>query len=146
MGASVWFYIRGRDGTFRRWAQRSVNRFFDGEVRLSADDVEDGLVRYAQVYVMLEDRQPVAAQIHGFHQARVKHDGLLDKAHFQEIMALAGEATSGGFSLEPDHGVVRAEHRFAQRRLGHLSHWKPTDQEVKALQALVNARAKREIL
>ena len=47
---------------------------------------------------------------------------------------------------KPPPGVVGAEHKFAQRRLDHLSLWKPTRAEVVKLRDLVNRKAGREIM
>jgi hypothetical protein len=56
-------------------------------------------------------------------------------------------ATFGWLQLDkPPPGVVEAEHRFAQRRLAHLSQWQPTKAEFRRLQDLVNRRAGRELL
>jgi hypothetical protein len=42
--------------------------------------------------------------------------------------------------------VVGAEHKFAQRRLDHLSRWTPTRAEVVKLRELVNRKAGRAIM
>ncbi len=47
---------------------------------------------------------------------------------------------------KPPPGVVGAEHRFAKRRLEHLSTWKPTQDELSKLRGLVNHKAGREIM
>jgi hypothetical protein len=64
-----------------------------------------------------------------------------------EVMAAAGEAAFGHLAFPKRHpGVVGAEHKFAQRRLDHLSQWTPTRAEVVKLWELVNRKAGREIM
>ncbi len=47
---------------------------------------------------------------------------------------------------KPPPRVVAAEHKFAKRRLEHLSNCKPTLDELSTLRILVNRKAGREIL
>ena len=46
----------------------------------------------------------------------------------------------------PSPGGIPAEHRFAKRRLEHLSQWKPTKTELRLLGELVNRKAGCELL
>lgn len=104
-------------------------------------------MRYAQVIVSLEDRRAVEVLRVGFFQYRALADGTLDREHFSEIMAVVPEAAFGWLQLsKPPPGVVGAEHKFAKRRLEHLSHWKPTQDEHALLRDLVNRKAGREIM
>ncbi len=83
----------------------------------------------------------------GFFQYRALKNGKLDRRHFREIMAAAPEAAFGWLQLtKPPPGVVGAEHRFAKRRLEHLSTWKPRQDELSKLRGLVNSKAGREIV
>jgi len=62
-------------------------------------------------------------------------------------MALASEAVLG--SVLPTYlvpGVVAAEHRFAQRRLEHVSRWRMSDAELALLRGLVNRKAGSTIM
>jgi hypothetical protein len=62
-------------------------------------------------------------------------------------MAAVPKAALGWLQLtKPPPGVVGAEHRFAKRRLEHLSTWKPTQDELSKLRGLVNHKAGREIM
>jgi len=145
MGVRTWFFLRPRQGELRPLAQTKVDAFFFRDGRLPVDD--DGLVRYAEVTVRLEDRRAVEVLRVAHFQCRARTDGTLDRQKYMELMATAGEAASGGVvtSTSPP-GVVRAEHRFAQRRLDHLSRWKPTKAEVEVLRELVNRRAGHDLL
>lgn len=145
MGVSAWFFLRPRLGELRPLSQRAAEAFIPDGGRLPAD--AEGFVRYAQVIVSLQDRRALEVLRVGFFQYRALPDGTLDREHFQEIMAAVPEAAFGWLQLsKPPPGVVGVEHKFAKRRLDHLSHWKPTRGELESLRELVNRRAGREIM
>ena len=145
MGLRSWFYIRPRPGELRRLALRKVEDFFSHGGQLPIG--EEGQVQYAEVMVRLEDRQAVGVVRLSYFQYHARADGTLDRRSYMEMMATAGEAAFGGSSLKKaPPGVVNAEHRFAQRRLDHLSRWTPTKDEVEILRGIVNRRARRELL
>jgi hypothetical protein len=145
MGVRAWFFLRPRAGELRSLARNTVEDFFFRDGRLPAD--EEGFVRFAEVMVLLEDRHAVEVLRVEYFQHRTRADGTLDREHHREVMAAAGEAAFGHLSFsKPPPGVVGAEHKFAQRRLDHLSRWKPTRAEVVKLRQLVNRKAGREIM
>ncbi len=145
MGVSVWTFMRPREGELHLVSQRAVDEFFSNAARLPADD--EGFVRYAQVVVNLDNRRAVEVLRIGFYQHRVLKNGKLDRKHFKAVMATIGEAAFGGLRLDPPPpGVVAAEHRFAKRRLDHLSTWKPTQDDLAKLRDVVNHKAGREIM
>jgi hypothetical protein len=145
MGARASFFLRPRPGELRSLAQNAVADFFFRDGRLPAD--AEGFVRFAEVVVLLEDRRAVEVFRVGYFQHRTRADGTLDREHRREVMAAGGEAAFGHVQLSrPPPGVIGAEHKFAQRRLDHLSWWKPTRAEVVTLRKLVNRKAGREIM
>lgn len=145
MGVSVWTFLRPRSGELHAVSQRAVEQFLSNAGCLPADD--EGFVRYAQVVVNLENRRAVEVLRVGFYQYRSLKNGKLDRKHFGAIMAAAPEAAFGGLQVdEPPSCVVPAEHRFAKRRLEHLSMWKPTKDDLAMLRDLVNHKAGREII
>jgi hypothetical protein len=145
MGVSVWSFLRPQLGELRPITQRAVEEFISSDGRLPAD--ADGFVRYAQVVVALEARRATRVRHVGFYQYRALENGRLDRQHFAEIMAAVPEAAFGWLQLtKPPAGVVGAKHRFAKRRLEHLSTWKPTRDELWKLRGLVNQKAGREIM
>jgi len=145
MGASVWSFLRPQPGELRPVTQRAIEEFISNAGRLPAD--ADGFVRYVQVLVDLENRRATRVLHVGFFQYRALKNGRLDRKHFREIMAAVPEAAFGWLQLiKPPAGVVGAEHRFAKRRLEHLSTWKPTRDELLKLRGLVNQKAGRGIM
>jgi len=128
-----------------RSAPRAVDDFFFRDGQLPADQA--GFVRYAEVMVLLADRRAVEVLRVGYVQHRTRADGTLDRQRHMEVMAATGEAAFGHLPFpRPPPGVVGAEHKFAQRRLDHLSRWTPTRTEVVKLRELVNRKAGREIM
>lgn len=104
-------------------------------------------MRGAQVIVNLRNGRAEEVLRVGFFQYRALEDGRLDRKHFREIMAAVPEAAFGWLHFStPPPGVVAAEHKFAKRRLEHLSSWKPTQDELSKLRSLVNRKAGREFL
>jgi len=145
MGVSAWFFLRPRPGELRPLAQRAAQTFISDGGRLPAD--AEGFVRYAEVIVSLEDRQAVEVLRVGFFQYRALADGTVDREYVREIMATVPEAAFGWLELsKPPPGVIGAEHKFAKRRLDHLSQWKPTQDDLSKLRDLVNRKAGREIM
>jgi hypothetical protein len=144
MALALWYFVRPAPGELRPIARAQVDRFFSGNGALPNDE---GLVRYIEVIVRLEDRAAVEVVQFGGSQYRVHADGTLDRQHLGEVMALAGEVVLGGvLPSEPVPSVVAAEHRFARRRLEHVSRWTPSDGELALLRALVNRKAGRTIM
>jgi hypothetical protein len=144
MGATVWYFLRPPSGELYPVACAAVEAFFAGKASLPADP--DGSVRYVEVAVRLEHRRAVEVLRVGYFQQRVGRGGKLDQRHLREVMAVAGEATFGGLGVtRPPAGIIAAEHRFAGRRLAHLSQWQPTTAEVAAIQRLVNQKAGRAV-
>jgi hypothetical protein len=145
MGVSVWTFVRPRSGEMRPVAERAVERFIAGEGPLQVD--ADGFVRYAQVIVNLENRRATEVIRVDFFQYRALKSGKLDRKYFREILQTIPEAAFGWLQLtEPPKGVVVAEHKFANRRLQHLNHWKPSAEDRATLRSLVNRKAGRELL
>jgi len=145
MGVTVWYFLRPGPGELRPVPRATVEAFFLSKGRLPRD--ENGLVRLVEVLVHLQDRKAVEVTRITFPQYRALEDGTLDREHHQEVMALTGEVAFGGLALlEPPPGVVKAEHRFAKRRLEHLSRWTPTAAERAALHDLVNRKAGHEVM
>jgi len=145
MGVSAWTFLRAQPGELRLVSQRAVDEFISNAGRLPADD--EGFVRYVEVVVNLENRRAVEVLRIGFYQHRVLENGKLDRKHFRAVMATVGEVAFGGLRItEPQPGVVAAEHRFAKRRLDHLSTWKPKEEDIAELRDVVNHKAGREIM
>ena len=95
----------------------------------------------AQVIVNLENRHVVEILRVGFFQYRALADGRIDPEHSREVMATVHEAAFGWLQLtKPPPGVVDAECKFAERRLHHMSAWKPTQGELSKLRSLGPAR------
>jgi hypothetical protein len=145
MGVSAWFFLRRRPGELCPLALSAVEAFMSKGGRLPTDT--EGFVRYAQVVVSLQNRRAVEVLHLGFFQYRALKNGTLDRSHYDEILRTVPEAAFGWLQLSrPPPGVVPAEHRFAKRRLEHLSQWKPTQAELQLLGELVNRKAGRELL
>jgi hypothetical protein len=145
MGVSAWSFLRPRPGELHPLAQHTVEAFFFKGGRIPAD--AEGFVRYAQVMVSLRDRHAIEVLRVGFFQYRALPDGLLDRKHLDEIMAVVPEAAFGCLRLsKAPQGVIEAQDKFAKRRLEHLSQWKPTKADVGKLRELVNRKAGREIM
>ena len=145
MGARAWFFLRPQPGELCALAQSAVEDFFFRDGRLPID--HEGVVRYAEVVVLLEDRRAVEVLRVGFFQHRTRANGTLDRKSYMKVTAAAGEAAFGHLSFpKPPPGVVGAQDKFAQRRLDRLTRWKPTRAEVVTLRELVNRKAGREIM
>lgn len=145
MAATVWFFLRPRVGELRPVALAKVEDFFMRDGRLPTD--EEGFVRYAEVSLLLEERRAVEVLRVAYSQHRARADGTLDRDRHMEVIAAAGEVSFGQMPFqEPPPGVVSSEHKFAKRRLEHLSKWNPTKTEIALLRKLVNHKAGREIM
>lgn len=145
MGVSVWTFLRPGSGDLHTVTYRAVDDFLFEAGPLPVD--EDGFVRNAQLIVKLENRRAMEVLRVGFYQCRALKDGRLDRRHFGKIMEAVPEAAFGWLQVnKPPPGVVVAEHKFAKRRLEHLSTWKPTQDDLSTLRDLVNLKAGREIM
>jgi hypothetical protein len=139
MGLGVWYFLRLAPGELRPVARATLDRFFLREATLPN---HEGMARYVDVVVGVEDRKAVEVVRYGGFQYRVDAHGTLDAQQLGEVMALASEAVLGSVlptDLVP--GVVAGEHRYAERRLEHVSRWRLSDAEPALLRALVNRKA-----
>lgn len=144
MGLALWYFVRPAPGELLPVARAQVDAFFNGETALPN---AQGLLQYVEVVVRVEGRKAREVVRFGGFQYRVDADGALDREHLGEVMALAGEATFGSvLAGKPVPGVIAAGHRFAQRRLEHVSRWTPSGGELALLRALVNLKAGRTIM
>jgi hypothetical protein len=142
---SVWYFIRSRPGELRAISTRAADRFLsDAGGRIAPD--ADGLVRYAQVCVDMENRRAVALIRVDFLQSRANEDGSIDRDHLREVMNVVPAVMSGVLPSDSPTGVVDAEAKFAKRRLDHLTRWTPTNDELAKLRRLVNDKAGRDIM
>ena len=146
MGLAVWYFLRSGAAEISPLPQRRMDAFVHGEAKLPVS--EDGYVRFAHVIVRLENRRAVEVLGVEFFRDRALPDGTLHPEHHYEMMAAVGEVLGGHLvgAVASPPSVVEAGHRFAQRRLEHMTRWQPTKAEVSALRQLVNRRAKRELM
>lgn len=98
----------------------------------------DGYVRCAEIIVNLQNRHVVEVLRVGFIQFRATKDGGPDREHVREVMTAAIHTLQLSNSRS---GVVEAGHRFAKRRLDHLTSWTPTQAEMSKLREVVNRKA-----
>jgi hypothetical protein len=144
MAFSVWFFLRPRLGELRPVSRTAVQAFLDGAGPLPAD--EDGYVHLVEVSVRLEQRRAVEVVRLACLRSRVAADSTIDQAHRRDELALWSTVLfSGQPPQQPVEGMIDAEPRFAQRRLGHAHSWQPTEADLAALRTLVNRKARRPI-
>lgn len=145
MGISVWYFVRSQPGEFRALTSRAADQFFsDAGGRFPPD--ADGLVRYAQVCVDMENRRAVALRRVDFLQTRANEDGSIDRDYERKVMHDVVPVVMGGLlPSDSPAGVIDAEPKFAQRRLDHMTKWTPTKEDLESLRRLVNHKAGRDI-
>jgi hypothetical protein len=145
MGISVWYFVRPRPGKFRALSARAADQFFANAGGRIAPDA-DGLVRYAQVCVDMENRRAVALRRVDFLQTRANEDGSIDRDFEHKVMHEVVPVAMGGLlpSSSPG-GVIDAEPQFAKRRLDHMTKWTPTNKDIEALRRVMNHKAGRDI-
>jgi hypothetical protein len=139
---TLWFFQRTGPGEIRRISNPSMQRFLVGESALRHDG--DGFVRCIGMSVEVQNRKPAQVARVWFSKIRVNDEGKVDPHHRHETVKLArAEAQQ---KAQADSSVVAAGHRFAVRRLSHLSEWRPEEQDLMALRALVNTKAGKQML
>jgi len=94
----------------------------------------------------MENRRAVDLIRVDFLQCRAYEDGAIDREHMREVMFVVPQVMSGALPSQPPAGLIDAEHKFAKRRLDHLTKWTPTTDELAELRRLVNDKAGREIM
>jgi hypothetical protein len=142
---SLWYFLRENPGDLRPLPRRSVDAFSSGDGMLATSG--DGYVRLAQVIVRMCDRRAVEVLGVEFVQDRALPSGKLDPDHRREAMASALQLLDAELpSSNGESGVIDARHRFAKRRLDHLTRWDPTDADWSTLRWLVNLRAERALM
>lgn len=141
---ALWFFQRTAPGEIRRIPLPSMQRFLVGERPLDHDG--DGFVRCIGMSVELRNRKPCSVARVWFSKIRVQANGTIDPNHRPEVIKLAEEETSLQSGGEGGGAVIKANHRFAQRRLSNLAEWRPEQSDVDALRLVINAKAGKQML
>ncbi len=83
MGLGVWYFLRLAPGELRPVARATLDRFFLREATLPN---HEGMARYVDVVVGVEDRKAVEVVRYGGFQYRVDAHGTLDAQQLGEVM------------------------------------------------------------
>jgi hypothetical protein len=144
MGVTKWYFLRHPDGSFRSLPWAHFSRFYERCGKLP--DWVSNEALFVEMAVELENRQPVGALKTGFSRFKIDSNGLWDERHKSSALADAMRMMSNHrmdlFSSEsaPIDSLVEDIHI-------HLSRcWEPSDQDLQALCAVVNKRAKCTLL
>lgn len=127
------FFLDNED-RIHRISVSKFNRFYlQNDENETFPDFAGQRVRYALVFVALEDRQPVGVKYVDYGVITFNGEGKLDNEVYTRSLHLAADMMSVYWPNKENEGVLDATGRFAQKQHQHEYRWKPTPEIEEAL-------------
>ena len=126
MGMSLRVFIVNDDDSLQRIALSKYERMRDRDPRGRFPEYAGKRVRYALVFVDLENRQPVEILRVQYSYLYFDVEGLIEADNMEKATKLALETLPSVLPKEYDEPIIDARQKFAKRRFDHLYHWTPT--------------------
>ena len=126
MGISLRLFIVNDDNSLQRIALAKYERLLDRDPRGRLPQYAGKRMRYALVFVDLEERQPVEILRIQYSYLYFDSEGLIEADQIEKETKLAFETMSSLLPKEYGEPVIDARQKFAKRRFDHLYQWAPT--------------------
>ena len=126
MGISVRLFILNDDDFLQRIAVARYERLLNRDPKERLPQYSGKRMRYALVFVDLENRQPVEILRVQCSYLYFDSEGMIDSDQFEKETKLAYEAVPLLLPVEHNKGVIDARQKFAKRKFDHLYQWEPT--------------------
>jgi len=126
MGISLRVFIVNEDDSLQRIAVTKYDRLIARDPRGRLPEYSGKRMRYALVFVDLENRQPLEILRIQYSYLYFDSEGLIEADQIEKETKLAYQAMSSLLPDEPDKTFIDARQKFAKRRFDHLYHWEPT--------------------
>ena len=126
MGMSLRIFIIKDDDSLQRLALAKYERMRDRDPRGRLPEYAGKRIRYALVFVDLENRQPVEIVRIQCSYLYFDAEGLIEADNIEKATKLALETLPSVLQKEYGEPIIDARHKFAKRRFDHLYHWTPT--------------------
>lgn len=119
------YYIIGDDGTFARLAVASFYRIVRQDPHEVHHEFRGRRVRYAEIFVTLDGRRPVAIRHAAFGYLSFDAEGRFDAAEWENFAVLMIQAWPSPVPSDSSN-VADMRTRIAERQLEEDHHWTPT--------------------
>ena len=126
MGTSLRIFIVNDDDSLQRIALAKYERLLARDPRGRLPRYAGKRMRYALVFVDLENRQPVAILRIQYSYLYFDSEGLIEADQIERATRLALETLPSVLPKEPGKTFIDARQQFAKRRFDHQYHWEPT--------------------
>lgn len=126
MGMSLRVFIVNDDDSLQRIALAKYERLLACDPRGRLPQYAGKRMRYALVFVDLENRQPVEILRIQYSYLYFDAEGLIKADHIEKETKLALETLPSLLPKASGEPVIDARQKFAKRRFDHLYHWAPT--------------------
>jgi hypothetical protein len=119
------YYIVGDDGTFSRLAVASFYRIVRQDPHEVHPEFRSRRVKYAEIFVALDGRRPVAIRHAAFGYLSFDAEGRFDAAEWERYAGLMVQAWPSPIPSDAS-SVSDMRGRIAERQLEEEHHWTPT--------------------
>lgn len=126
MGTSLRIFIVNDDDSLERIALSRYERMRDRDPRERLPEYVGKRIRYALVFVDLDNRQPVEILRIQYSYLYFDDEGMIEADDIEKATKLALEALPSVLPKEYGEPVIDARQQFAKRRFDRLYHWEPT--------------------
>jgi len=126
MGMSLRVFIVNDDDSLQRIALAKYERLLDRDPRGRLSQYAGKRMRYALVFVDLENRQPEEILRVQYSYLYFDSEGLIKADHIEKEAKLALETLPSLLPKASGEPVIDARQKFAKRKFDHLYHWEPT--------------------
>ena len=127
MGFGVRVFFVDEDDTYRRIPAARFSRIMDRDPKEVIPELKNQRIRYAELVVELENREPVAIVRFDYGFLQFDDEGLVDPSHMNDALQLVAEMMSMPQLFNSSENVIPAANRFAGKRHKDRFTWTPSD-------------------
>jgi len=145
MGMSLRIFIVNDDDSLQRVALAKYERMRDRDPRGRLPEYAGKRIRYALVFVDLENRQPVEILQVQYSYLYFDDEGMIESDDIEKATKLALEVLPSVLPKEYGEPVIDARQQFAKRRFDHLYHCEPTAEIEAAIFTKIFGKGQKEL-
>ncbi len=139
------FFIEANDAVRRIPLKRFERFYLRSDSDESFPEYAGQRVRYAVIFVELDNRQPTAIRRIDCSILQLNSKGQLDQKEWLRGVRLGMDSIAPPSAQVPASSVVDATYRFSRKRYHHEFRWKPNAEVMKAIEEAIFGKTKKPL-
>jgi hypothetical protein len=127
MGFGVRVFFVDEDDTFRRIPAARFSRIMERDPKEAIPTLKNQRIRYAEMVVELENREPVAIARIDYSFLQFDDEGLVDPSYMNDELQVVAEMMAMPQRCNYSANVIPAAYRFAGKRYKDRFTWTPSN-------------------